>query len=299
MKKLLVLFLSAVMVLSFAAVSMAATVEADWRAEWIQDGSQADPNDALQFKAHDLRLNFKGKVSDTVDAYMQYTFGTATALKEYYVTFNQSWGKVMAGQWDYKLVPSRVLLKPHGNLNCVNAKGSGSVYSKTNTKIGDMQLLFDVPVNDAFTFGFWMVPDLTEDEMSYDFKFAYKADQWGAEVHYGELDPALDEATYVSFDVYYDITDDIKVFLYGVDADDNIVGWEDNLAPVIGATFKNIAGSKLTASLEYALEETAVDYTEYALQFKYAFNNKVALEVEYQTVDKDDNKLIIRPRVKF
>jgi hypothetical protein len=290
MKKLLVLFLSAVMVLSFAAVSMAAaTVEGDWRVEWVQDESAA--NDDLAFKQHDLRLNFKGKVSDTVDAYMQYTFGTTEALKEYYVTFNQSWGKVMAGQWDYKLVPSRVLIKPQGSLNCVNAKTSSNK---------GLQILTEVPFADGFTFGFWLVPDLTEDQMDYDLKLAYKADSFGAEVHYGETNSALDDADYISFDVYYNVVDNIKVFLYGVDAGDNITTWEDNLAPVVGATFSNIAGSKLTASLELALEETDVDFTEYALQFKYAFSNKVALEVEYGNLNSDDDtKLVIRPRVKF
>jgi hypothetical protein len=274
MKKLLVVFLSAVMVLAFAAVSMAAaTVEGDWRAEW-QDSESSD----LFFKSHDLRLNFKGKVSDSVDAYMQYTFGTATALKEYYVTFKQDWGKVQAGQWDHKLIPSRVLLKPHG-INCINAKN----YGTATPKIGDMQLLFDIPV-DAFTFGALVIPDLTDDEMAWDLKFAYKADAWGAEVHFGDYEPANDDSDYISFDVYYNVSDSIKVFLYGIDAGDDLVAWEDNLAPVIGATFSNIAGSKLTASIEYALEETD-DYTDYGVQLKYAFNNKLALEVEFTNPD--------------
>lgn len=302
MKKLLVVLMAAMMVLSMAAVSMAAaTVEGDWRTEWVQDESSAV--DDLKFYQSDLRLNFKGKVSDSVDAYMQWTFGRKdgakatdtkqsfadqSALKEWYVTFNQSWGKAQAGQWDYKLVPSRVLLKPHTNLNCVNPKS--------------LQLLFDISVGDASTFGLWIVPTTTEtaagdSDMHYDLKYAYKADSWGAEVHYG--DKQADKSTYVAFDFYYNINDDIKAFVYGVNADDAIMGWEDNLAPVIGATWKNVAGSKLTASLEYALEETDPDYTEYALQFKYGFTNKVNLEVEYQTMSKDDNKLIIRPRVKF
>jgi hypothetical protein len=297
MKKLLVVLMAAMMVLSLAAVSMAAaTVEGDWRVEWVKAGD----ND-LTFKQNDLRLNFKGKVSDSVDAYMQYTFGSATSLKEYYVTFKQDWGKAQVGLWDYKLVPSRVILKPHGDLNCRNQKA--------------MQFLFEIPVGDALTFGLWMVPDAAKtagadptkefDNMTYDVKAAYKADSFGTELHFGSFNDSgkvggvsglVAEGNYIAFDVYYNINDNIKAFVYGVNADKEIKGWVEELAPIVGATFKT---GKLTSSIEYALEETSKDYTQYALQFKYGFTNKVNLEVEYTNINKDDNQIVIRPRVKF
>ncbi len=303
MKKLLVVLMAAMMVLSVAAVSMAATVEGDWRAEWVmQDGVN---DDDLFFSKYDLRFNFKGKVSDNVEAYLQLAYDNSVngatvvdpdsavsgdeikgssflgfAVKEYYVTFNQSWGKVQAGFWDYKLVPSRVLLKPHG-VNAVNAK--------------DMQFVFDIPVGEALSFGLFMDPDLREDAMDYDIKVAYKADSFGAEVHYYN-DPAIEDGTYTAFDLYYKINDNFKAFVYGIQAGEGKQTWVEELAPVIGAT---ATAGAFTASLEYALEEAAVDYTPYALQLKYAFTNKVNLEVEYQNVDEDNNKLIIRPRVKF
>jgi len=287
MKKLLVVLMAAMMVLSMAAVSMAAaTVEGDWRWEWVMDESATD--DELGFAKNDLRMNFKGQVSDSISAYMQYEF-FKPEFKEYYVTMNQSWGKVQAGKWDNKLIPSRVTMKPHG----------------FNARKENMAWLFDVNAGDAITVGLWLIPDLGKDKMDYDLKFAYKADSFGVEVHYG-IHEAAKDANYTAFDVYYNVTSDIKAFVYGINASDEYLvakqagkEWEDNMAPVIGATWKNIAGSKLTASLEYGLEENDKDFTEMHMQFKYGFTNKINLEVEYQTVNEDDAKLIIRPRVKF
>lgn len=291
MKKFLVVLMAAMMIFSLAAVSMAAaTVEGDWRTEFGY--AKSEENDDIDFMKNDLRLNFKGQVSDTVDAYMQYTFGTEVALKEWYVTFKQSWGTIKTGQWDNKIIPSRVLLKPHGK-NCVNTKS--------------FDMLVDVPVGDALTFGVWFKPTLV-DSKAYDLKAAYKGDSFGVEAHIGDLNTddkdLYDE--YYSLDLYYNINSDIKVFAYAVNFDEKYtnakaekLSWDKELAPVVGATFKNIAGSKLTASLEYSLVEASDDYTPYGLQLKYGFNNKVNLEFEYTNVDKDNNKLVIRPRVKF
>ena len=290
MKKLLVVLLAAMMVLSIAAVSMAAaTVEGDWRAEWVQDDSkEAEGKDDLHFNKYDLRFNIKGQVSDTVDTALQIAYDSSkenVQVKEYKVNFNQSWGKLTAGSWDHKLFPSRVLLKPHGD---------------NKVRDDDMQFVFDIPV-DAFTFGLFVDPDLRDDEMNYDLKFAYNADSFGVELHYGEQDPKVEESTYIAFDAYYNI-DPIKVFLYGIQADDGYDGkWIDDkgeyvdLVPVLGAQYKS---GPVTTSFEYTLEKNG-DYNPYGLKFAYGFTNKVTLEVEYTNVNEDDNKIVIRPRVKF
>jgi len=306
MKKLLVVLMAAVMVLSMAAVSMAAaTVEGDWRAEWVQQDKVND--DDLYFNKYDLRFNFKGQVSDTIDAYLQIAYDSGAtvkdsagdtvksevSVKEYKVTFKQGWGTLTTGSWDHKLFPSRVLLKPHG----VNA-----------VKDGDMQFVFDVPVGDAFKVMLFMDPDLSKDAMDYDLAVAYKADSFGAELHYGDSNPAVDKATYIAFDAYYNI-DAFKVFVYGIQAEDGFKGkWKDDkgkfvdLVPVIGAQYKS---GPMTTSFEYTLEakgEGAKDYNQYGLKFAYGFNNKVTLEVEYTNLwasNDEQNKIVIRPRVKF
>jgi hypothetical protein len=297
MKKLLVVFLSAVMVLSFAAVSMAAVnVSADWRAEWqiLENDTKTTPSyDDLGFGMYDLRFNFDGKVSDSIDAHLQMTYsGNAAAVKEYWATFKQSWGTIQAGTWDYKLIPSRVIIKPHG-INCVNEK--------------TMQIVTTIPVGD-FSIGALVIPDTRAGmNMDWDLKFGYKADAWGAEVHYGYDDSKLSaKNNYYSADFYYQITKDLKVFAFAIDTEGALSpkSWNDELAPVIGAQWKNIAGSKLTASLEFGLEEAGAagkEFTPWASQLKYSFNNKLALEIEYynhqDTVEND--KLIIRPRIAF
>lgn len=303
MKKLLVVLLAAMMVLSIAAVSMAAaTVEGDWRVEWVQDDTKkATKQDDLTFNKYDLRFNFKGKVSDTVDAYLQiaydsgatvkdsagHTVKSEVSIKEYKVTFKQSWGTLTAGSWDHKLFPSRVLLKPHGD---------------NKVRDNEMQWVFNVPVSDAVYVGLFMDPDLIKDAMDWDIFGGYKGDGWGVELHYGEKDPAAKDSDYIAFDAYYKI-DAFKLFVYGIDAGDGYKGaWKDannksiGLVPVIGAEYKSGA---ITTSFEYTLEEQSKDYNPWGLKFAYGFNNKVTLEVEYTNANKDDNKLVLRPRVKF
>lgn len=287
MKKLLVLLVSAALVLSMAAVSMAAVnVSADWRAEW----KSTDADDELSFSKYDLRFNFDGKVSDSIDAHLQITFdGEKTvAVKEYWATFKQSWGTLQAGAWDYKLYPSRVLLKPH-NFNALNEKST--------------QFVATVPFPNGFTFGAFIIPDLSKDAMDWDLRVAYKADVWGAEVHYGKDEKADED--YITFDAYYQPVKNVKVFAYGINTEGaySTKRWDDDFAPVIGAQFSNIAGSKWTASLEYGLETAggSNDFNPLGIQAKYTFNNKLALELEYMNYNGivEDDVFVIRPRIKF
>lgn len=314
MKKLLVLLVSAALVLSMAAVSMAAVnVSADWRAEWVSQDSEDDGD--FGFKKYDLRFNFDGKVSDTIDAHLQIAYentdGTGTAtidgksgkvivdgkngkviVKEYWATFKQSWGTFQAGAWDYKLYPSRVLIKPH-NQNCINEKS--------------MQFVATVPFPNGFSIGALVIPDLKDNKTDWDLKVAYKGSNWGAEVHYGQDEEKDDD--YWTYDVYYQITKDIKVFSFGMNTDtDGTRGtkkWDDDFAAAIGAQWSKIAGSKLTASLEVGLETAGKgsgnDFTPVAVQLKYEFNNKLNLEVEYTNYSgiTEDDVLVIRPRIKF
>ncbi len=68
MKKLLVLVVTVAMLLSIAAVSLAAvTTTADFRYEIIKDASKTASQDAWTDNA-DFRIKFAGKVSDTIDA---------------------------------------------------------------------------------------------------------------------------------------------------------------------------------------------------------------------------------------
>lgn len=300
MKKLLVLLVSAALVLSMAAVSMAAVnVSADWRAEWKSEQKDSDgkdlKDDELGFSKYDLRFNFDGKPSDSIDAHLQIAYDNTdgkVTVKEYWATFKQSWGTFQAGTWDYKLYPSRVLIKPHSQ-NCINEK--------------TMQFVATVPFPNGFSIGALVIPDLKDNKTDWDLKVAYKGSNWGAEVHYGQ-DEAIDD-DYWTYDVYYQFNKNFKVFSFGMNADtDGVRGtkkWDDDFAAAIGAQWSKIAGSKLTASLEVGLETAGKskgnDFTPVAVQLKYEFNNKLNLEVEYTNYDGivEDDVIIIRPRLKF
>lgn len=290
MKKLLVLLVSAALVLSMAAVSMAAVnVSADWRAEWVSQDSKDDGD--LGFSKYDLRFNFDGKPSDSIDAHLQIAYDNTdgkVSVKEYWATFKQSWGTFQAGTWDYKLYPSRVLIKPHTQ-NCINEK--------------TMQFVATVPFPNGFSIGALVIPDLRDNKTDWDLKVAYKGSNWGAEVHYGQDEEKDDD--YWTYDVYYQITKDIKVFSFGMNTDtDGTRGtkkWDDDFAPAIGFQWAKIGGTKLTASIEAGLETLAGDVDPLAIQVKYEFNNKLALEIEYTNYkdNNDDTVITIRPRLKF
>lgn len=290
MKKLLVLLVSAALVLSMAAVSMAAVnVSADWRAEWVSQDSKDDGD--LGFSKYDLRFNFDGKPSDSIDAHLQIAYDNTdgkVSVKEYWATFKQSWGTFQAGTWDYKLYPSRVLIKPHTQ-NCVNEK--------------TMQFVATVPFPNGFSIGALVIPDLRDNKTDWDLKVAYKGSNWGAEVHYGQDEEKDDD--YWTYDVYYQITKDIKVFSFGMNTDTNgtrgTKKWDDDFAPAIGFQWAKIGGTKLTASIEAGLETLAGDVDPLAIQVKYEFSNKLALEIEYTNYkdNTDDTVITIRPRLKF
>lgn len=290
MKKLLVLLVSAALVLSMAAVSMAAVnVSADWRAEWVSQDSKDDGD--LGFNKYDLRFNFDGKPSDSIDAHLQIAYDNTdgkVSVKEYWATFKQSWGTFQAGTWDYKLYPSRVLIKPHTQ-NCINEK--------------TMQFVATVPFPNGFSIGALVIPDLRDNKTDWDLKVAYKGSNWGAEVHYGQDEEKDDD--YWTYDVYYQITKDIKVFSFGMNTDTNgtrgTKKWDDDFAPAIGFQWAKIGGTKLTASIEAGLETLAGDVDPLAIQVKYEFSNKLALEIEYTNYkdNTDDTVITIRPRLKF
>jgi hypothetical protein len=287
------------MVLSFAAVSMAAVnVSADWRAEWQYQDTTGDD---WAFSKYDLRFNFDGKVSDTIDAHLQIAYDNSVkdtdkdiigiTVKEYWATFKQSWGTLQAGTWDYKLIPSRVLIKPNG-LNCINDK--------------TMQFVATIPFGDTgLSAAFLVIPTDAPATLKWDAKLGYKADAWGVEGHYGYDDSQVSaKNNFWAVDAYYQINKDIKVFAFAVDSEGALKpkAWEDQTATAIGAQWKNIAGSKLTASLEYGITALGANLDNpIAAQFKYGFNNKLALEVEYTNYkdNAEDNIIIIRPRIAF
>ena len=311
MKKLLVVLMAAMMVLSVAAVSMAASVKGDFRYEMYQDETKSDNS----YPVTDLRFTVEGNVSDTLSATGVFqlkhdgsdgrgSFKAASFdMNEYYVTYKQSWGSVKAGYYEYKFTPSRALLK----------SGHYHVWPKVDVLAA---ATFKLPV-DGLTVDFMVQPyqQKQQDDGAYGFAVDYKNDKFGAKVSYADfLQPDAvgnDDETLMALDAYYNITKDMKVFVCAVDysSNDKTKGAAyakegiDGIDPVIGFSWDKIAGTSLFAAVEYAInprfEDTAAEYNEYTVNLKYKFTNKTALEIEHYLTAKDTNKTIYRLRYQF
>lgn len=314
MKKLLAVLLAAMMVLSIAAVSMAANVKGDFRYEMYQDETSTDES----YSVTDLRFTVEGKLSDTLSATGVFQLKhdnspkaitsnktTTFDMNEYYVTYKESWGSVKAGYYEYKFTPSRVLLK----------SGHYHVWPKVDIMAATT---FKLPV-DGLTVDLLLQPyqQKQQDDGAYGVSLNYAADKWGAKVTYADfLAPAAsgltDDANLTAFDAYYKITDTMKVFVTAVDysANDKADGGSiyskngiDGIDPVIGFSWDKIAGTKLFAAVEYAInpryEDTDDEYNEATLNLKYKFNNNTGLEIEHYIIGDGVNKTMYRLRYQF
>lgn len=304
MKKLLVVLLAAMMVLSVAAVSMAAVnVKGDFRYDMFQDETATDES----YANADLRLNFSGAVSDTVDA--SATFKTVHsknapsndfAIDEFFVNYKQTWGSVKAGYYEYKFTPSRVLLK----------SGGYHVWPKADVLVATT---FNSPV-DGLTFDVLVQPyqQNQQDDGAYGVAVDYKADSFGVKLSYADfLMPVsgTDDANLMAIDAYYMISDTMKVFVTAVDYSANEkVGADpvkyDGIDPVIGFSWDKIAGSKFFAAVEYAInprfeDDENKEFNETTLNLKYQFTNNTGLEIEHYVANADQNKTMYRLRYKF
>jgi hypothetical protein len=320
MKKLLVLLAVAALVLSLATVSMGATIKGDFRYEFTQDetntANESFPLTDLRFTVsgdlseslsatgvfqlkHDGKKNFAGPSVDNSGSSPKYVAGSSSFdMNEYYVTYKESWGGVKAGYYEYKFTPSRALLK---------TAGGNHVWSKVDVMAATT---INLPV-DGLSADVLFQPYAQEksDDGGYGVSVAYAADNWGAKVTYADYKGAK-EVDLTAFDVYYQITKDIKVFVLGADYSGIDTKILDGMDPVLGVEWKNMFGSKVSTTWEYALEArtdtsstTAAtgEYNEYAFGLKYTFNNKTALEIEHQfpTFGADALRTIYRLRYQF
>jgi hypothetical protein len=122
MKKLLVFFVSVVLVFSLAAVSLAAaTVRGDFKYNMYEDDSKT-VNGSHHYADTDLYVRVSGDLSDSVYATGNFEFkrvsdGTfTTAIDEFYATMKEDWGTAKMGYYEYEFTPSRV------NLSSANFK---------------------------------------------------------------------------------------------------------------------------------------------------------------------------------
>jgi hypothetical protein len=318
MKKLLVFFLSGILVFSLAAAALAeVTVNGDFRYDMYDDESKGDDDNT--YGVTDLRIRFTGDLSDTVktSANLKWVQDTnnsgdtvTTSLDEFYVIGKESWGAWKTGHYEYKFTPSRVELK----------SGHYHVWEKTDT-------LFEVniPVAEGFTVDAMVQPyaENAQDDGAWGVAVNYTAEKWGAKVTYADF--LLESSDYagsdkneiMACDVYYKINDDMTVYVAAVDFSANDQSYYtggdttfydkygiDGIDPVIGFKWNNVVGiPNWFASAEYAInkryEDLSNEYTEYFLKTTYKFSNGVGLEIFYCPVGDDQDKTQVRLRYQF
>lgn len=316
MKKFLVVLMAAMMVFSLAAVSMAATIDGDFRYDMYQDETKGDDDNS--YATTDLRLKVAGNLSDSLSATGVFQLkhdgakanATSWDMNEYFVTYKESWGSVKAGYYEYKFTPSRALLK----------SGQKHVWDKVDVLIATT---INIPVVNGLTADVLFQPyaQKVQDDGAYGLSIAYAADSWGARVSYADFKMGdakvanADDADLMAIDVYYNINEDMTVFVNAVDyasndKDNTAVADSvyakngiDGIDPVVGFKWSNIAGTKLSATAEYAInprfEDTDAEFNEYALGLKYKFTNNTGLEIEHNFAADDTNKTLARLRYQF
>jgi hypothetical protein len=273
-----------------------------------------------------MRFRITGDLSDTVQASVNMKWvqdsntsgdGVSSSVDEFYVKGKEAWGTWKTGHYEYKFTPSRVELK----------SGHYHVWEKT-----DALFEVNIPVGEGFVVDAMVQPyaENAQDDGAYGLAVNYKAENWGAKLSYADF--KLESGNYagsdsndlLAFDAYYNINEDMTVYVAAVDFNANddkystVAGggcnsksnvWYDKygidgIDPVIGFKWNNVAGvEKWFASVEYAInkrfEDSDDEYTEYFLKTTYKFANNVGLEIFYCPVGDDLDKTQVRLRYKF
>jgi len=322
MKKLLVLFVSAALVLSMAAVSLAAvTFNGDFRYNMYDNESskltQNNSTDAgtPQEKTYgetDLRLKINGDLSETVKIFANLRIkesnngGWGTSWDEFWATAKYSWGTAKMGYYEYNFTPNRV------ELNTANLRV---------TPKNDTTFEINVPLAEGFVAEAALLPysTSTTDDGSYVIGLNYKAENWGIKVAYWDLKYNRTnklEEDLTCIDAYYMINENMKVFANAADYsyndgkrsqkvyDTNAVIYDEGFDPVIGFAWDKIADTKLYASLEYAINSrldvsTNDDYNEYIFKAAYKLSNGIGLEFYHYVAGSDLDKDMFRIRYQF
>jgi hypothetical protein len=300
MKKLLVLFLSGILVLSLAAVALAeVTVKGDFRYNMYEDESATRDQ---SYAETDCRIRVTGDLSDTAQASANFKWkrsmdqntrewDLSTDLDEFYATWKPEWGTMKMGFYEYKFTPSRCELK----------SSDYHVWKKA-----DALFEVNIPVAEGITVD--ALCQLYENDKANDGAYGvalnYQTENWGAKFSYADFQ-GDEYGDLTAIDVYYLLNEDIKFFVDAVDYSENDGSgkYDDGFDPVIGVNWSNIAETNLNASFEYAInprnDGAADEYSEYILTAKYKLDNNIGLEFYHYIVGDDLTKDQFRIRYQF
>lgn len=318
MKKLLVLLVSAMLVLSLAAVSMASVeVTGDFRYVYTLDSAKEDEEELTD--GIDLRLEVLGQVSDTVSAYLKLRNqdGGDETFKadEYFLTFAPDWATFQVGYFDWSLTPS---------VDIITANGFDS-FPRTNTLF-----TVDVPFGNGFSFGIAYVFDGNDSvdgytrsgvsgaeirnvqDGAYDLKLGYANELFGGEVHYSETKTdgtiADDDEVLANFEknlainVWYQALENLQIYALRNDPEYALDGSDVDAETVVGFYWSNIAATPFGFRAEYnttSVNDGTDDYHPYGVRLDYTFGNGLILELEHLNYNSDDTTTALTAKVLF
>jgi hypothetical protein len=284
MKKLLVLLLAAMMVLSVAAVSMAAaTVGGEVKLIYKTDDIKTDDESEWTDKA-EAKITATTQVSDSVTGFAAFkaaNAGKGVNLDEYHITIAQDYGSFKFGYFGHKLTPSLDIIKGWGYKEL---KGNALAVGKFN-------------ITDEFTFGLAYaldgeagVGDIKPTyDGAYDVSFGYATDLFGGEIHvFGNGDCTnvgtdLESAT--ALDVWYQPIDMLKAYVAYVDVERYKETKAQDAAIIVGA-YADFTDA-FYGRFEYNVEDYDADFNNYGVKLGYKLANGITAEFKAEKNTKD------------
>jgi hypothetical protein len=308
MKKLLVLLLAAMMVLSVAAVSMAAaTVGGELKMIYATEDKDGTPDEAKWTDKVEAKITATTQVSDSVTGFVALkgnNAGASPAWDEYHITIAQDYGSFKFGYFGHKLTPSLDIIK--GN-DVKELKSNALAVGKFN-------------IADGFTLGLAYALDgngkLVDDDNnpvtpkvyvvesggdfnalydgSYDVSLGYATDLFGGEVHHfanGDNKVQGEIESVTALDAWYQALDMLKVYVAYVDTKFYKVAKDPDAAIIVGA-YADFTDA-FYGRFEYNIEEYGAkpnEYNNYGVKLGYKLANGITAEFKAEKDSKDTTK---------
>lgn len=319
MKKLLVVLMAAVMVLSLAAVAMAeVTVGGELKLIYKTDDKEGTPDEAEWTDKSEAKITATAKVSDSVTGFIAFKAENAKGnvfADEYYINIAQDYGTYKFGYFGHKLTPSLDVIKAFGALKELKANALAVAnFNVTDNFVIGLAYALDgdgakwVDSNDDGTLdtlngGLGDIKPLYDG--AYDVKFGYVTDLFGAEIHvFGNgdcvndgttVDPDLESAT--ALDIWYQPIDMVKLYFAYVDA--KFYKEEESVDPskILGV-YSDLTDA-LYVRVEYNLEDYDSDSANYGMKLGYKFANGIIAEFKGEQKFDDTFYKEVSMKVKF
>jgi hypothetical protein len=280
MKKLLVLLLAAMMVLSVAAVSMAAaTVGGEVKLIYATEDKPNTADEAKWTDKAEAKITATTQVSDSVTGFAAFKAANAAQgvnLDEYHITIAQDICYFKFGYFGHKLTPSLDIIKAFGSVKELKT----NVLAEGTFNIADG---FTLGVDYALDGNAGNLGDIAGVyDGAYVLSLAYAADSFGGAVNFFGND-AKNDGEYkniTALDVWYQPVDMLKAYVAYVDASQKkAAGAKDPKASIIIGAYADFTDA-LYGRFEYNLEDYKAKSNNYGIKLGYKFANGITAEAK-------------------